>query len=96
MIVGVCKLDLHLPAVHSLKEKRHILSKITSRTRSRFKIAISEVGAQELWQRTELGFCCVGEDAVILENVMKQVNLFIEEMHLGDLIAADQETFHFK
>ncbi len=93
MIVAARKLDLHLPAVHSLKEKRHILKKISSRTQSRFAVAISEVGAQDLWQRTELGLCAVGSDAAQLSALLDRVIRFIDDMHLGEIISEQAESY---
>jgi len=46
MVIGVCKLDLRIPENHSLKEKRHVLRKLIDRVRTRFNVAISEVGGQ--------------------------------------------------
>jgi uncharacterized protein YlxP (DUF503 family) len=92
--VAAYKLDLHFPAVHSLKEKRHILRKILSRTRSRYAVSIAEVGAYDLWQRSEIGLCTVGNDAVKLNAVMSDVINFIENMHLGEIISQESDTFH--
>lgn len=93
MIVVACKLSLHFPAVHSLKEKRHILSKICSRTLSRFKVSVAEVGAQDLWQKTDLGYCCVGNNQVLLESVANQIQEFIESMQLGEILDAQRESY---
>jgi uncharacterized protein YlxP (DUF503 family) len=94
MIVAAYKLDLYFPAVHSLKEKRHILKKIISRTRSRFSVSIAEVGAHDLWQRGEIGLCIVGNDTVQLNSLMSEAVRFIEDMHLGEIISHESESFH--
>lgn len=95
MIVAACKLELHFPAVHSLKEKRHILKKISSRIRSRYAISIAEVGAHDLWQRSEIGLCLVGTDAVQLNSILTDAERFIENMHLGEIISEELNSFHF-
>ena len=43
----------------SLKSKRHLLRSAVDRVRSRFDVAIAEVGDNDLWQRTVLGVAAV-------------------------------------
>ena len=43
--VAICSLELGLHGVGSLKEKRGIVKRVVNRTRDRFRIAVSEVGA---------------------------------------------------
>lgn len=62
MIVGLLNLDLHLPSVHSLKEKRHILRSLATRLRNRFNVAVAEVEHQDLWQRARLAVVTVNSD----------------------------------
>ena len=59
MVVGVLSIDLLIPGCHSLKEKRHVLKKITESLRSRFNISIAEVGCGDLWQRALLACAAV-------------------------------------
>ena len=44
MHVGVCRVSLRLPENQSLKGKRRVAQSITSRVRSKFNVAIAEVG----------------------------------------------------
>jgi len=44
MVIGICLLDLRIPENHSLKGKRHVLLRMRERVRSRFNVAISELG----------------------------------------------------
>lgn len=92
MVVVACKLDLHLPEVHSLKEKRQILTKLISRTRNQFNLAIAEVGAQELWQRAELGIGFVGHDMTLLYKLIDQVLHFIDGLHIVEVLSHQTES----
>lgn len=49
---------LVIPEAHSLKEKRMVLRRIKDRVRERVGVVVNEVGAQDQWQRAELG-CAV-------------------------------------
>ncbi len=55
MFVGVLRLTLHLPEPGSLKSKRHLLRSAIDRVKARFNVSISEVGANDLWQKSVVG-----------------------------------------
>ncbi len=91
MVIGVCKLDLRIPENHSLKEKRHVLRKLTDRVRTRFNVAIAEVGDNDLWQRAEMGFCTVGNDRRHINSSLDKVIYFIEQMNLVEMVHSEIE-----
>jgi uncharacterized protein len=59
MFVGALKLDVRILESRSLKDKRVVIRRIKDRTRDRLGLIVSEVGAQELWQRAEVGLAAV-------------------------------------
>lgn len=59
---GVGRLDLHLPYCRSLKDKRSILNSLKNRLAERARVAVIDVGPQDLWQRGTLGVCLVARD----------------------------------
>lgn len=66
VFVGALKLDLQILESRSLKDKRMVLRRIKDRVRERLGLVVVEVGAQELWQRAELGVACTsGERAKV-------------------------------
>ena len=96
MLVGIVKLDLHFPYCHSLKEKRSHLNKIKGRTSAKFSVTISEVGYQDTWQRSELGFALAGSDHGFLESLIEQVIRFIEGLGLGEVLNCRREIISFE
>ena len=91
MVIGVCKLDLRIPENHSLKEKRHVLRKLIDRVKTRFNVAISEVGDNDLWQRAQMGFCTVGNDRRHINSSLDKVIYFIEQMNLVEMVRTEIE-----
>jgi len=91
MVIGVCKLDLRIPENHSLKEKRHVLRKLTDRVKTRFNVAISEVGDNDVWQRAQMGFCTVGNDRRHINSSLDKVIYFIEQMNLVEMVRTEIE-----
>jgi uncharacterized protein YlxP (DUF503 family) len=91
MVIGVCKLDLRISENHSLKEKRHVLRKLMDRVKTRFNVAISEVGDNDLWQRAQMGFCTVGNDRRHINSSLDKVIYFIEQMNLVEMVHTEIE-----
>ena len=90
MIVGIGKIELYLPACHSLKEKRRVLRKLKDRAFNEFKIQISEVGKQDFWQSAEMGFSFVGNDHSFIQSLIDKVFYFINSS--GDFEVQNQSS----
>jgi uncharacterized protein YlxP (DUF503 family) len=78
MNIGVCRIDLDLPASRSLKDKRRVVRSIVDRVRSRFNVAIAEVGSNDGWQAATLGVTCVSNDSRHANEMLSKVVQFIE------------------
>ena len=91
MVIGICLLDLRIPENHSLKGKRHVLLRMRERVRSRFNVAISEVGDNDLWQRAQVGICTVGNDRRHINSSLDNVIDFIEKMNLLEVVSTEME-----
>ena len=62
----------------SLKEKRAVLRRIQSRVQNEFNVSISEIGFQNVWQRTRLGIVNVSHDYTKAEQTIQKVLHFID------------------
>ncbi len=88
MVIGVCSLQLYLPAAHSLKDKRQVIRSLTARLRQRFNVSVSEVGNQDLWQSTELAVVCVSTDQSYAHGLLTKAMNFVESSRI-DLQVVD-------
>lgn len=95
MVVGVGRIQLLLHDNHSLKGKRQVVRKTIERVRSRFSVAVAEVGHQDLWQSILLGMAVVGPDTRVVQSVMDRVINFIEELQLSEVVDVSTELIHF-
>jgi uncharacterized protein YlxP (DUF503 family) len=77
MFVASLTVELHLPASHSLKDKRSVLRPILDGCRHRFAVAAAEVGHQDLWQRSTLGMATVSGSAGQAREVLDAVERFV-------------------
>jgi len=79
MIIGSCIVELYLPSVSSLKEKRSIVKSLIARVQRQFNVAIAEVDAHETWQRAVLGIACVSTASDHAHRQLETVVRWIEE-----------------
>lgn len=92
MKMGLCIIELYFPYSHSLKEKRAIVNKIKERIKTKFNVAIAEIGHQELWQRTKIGLVTIANGKDIVEKTFHSISRFIE-VELGEnLISMEIEV----
>ena len=77
--VALGTVELHLPDVLSLKDKRHVLKGLKQKVWARFEVAVAEVGHQDLWQRATLAVAYVSGDARHANEVVSKAMDFIED-----------------
>lgn len=73
----VLSVEIHIPSSTSLKAKRSVVRHLLDTARSRFRVAASEVGFHDQWQRSAIGFAAVGPDATQVEEVLDSVERFV-------------------
>jgi uncharacterized protein len=91
MVVGSGFVNLWIPEVRSLKEKRSILTKLIKKTQNEFNISIAEVGDQDVWKRSTIGFSLVGNDRRLIDAKVDHVLSYIEDLHLAEVIGSQIE-----
>jgi uncharacterized protein YlxP (DUF503 family) len=78
MVVGTLRVELHIPASHSLKEKRSVVNHVKERLRSRFNASVAEIDHQDLWQRAALGVAVVSGEGQGLDRVLRDMLEVVE------------------
>lgn len=86
MVVGVCTLELEIPASHSLKDKRHVIKSIIARVRKDFNVSVAEVDSQDAWQRAVIAIVCVSSDEKYAHGLLETVIDNIERARLDAVI----------
>jgi len=93
VIIGVMVIDLHSKGIHSLKEKRHIVSSLKEKLRNKFNISIIESDYQDLWQKIQLSMAIVANSRVIAEKVFNQVEDLIFSNYPVQIISLERDFF---
>ncbi|MFP4323272.1 MAG: DUF503 domain-containing protein [Anaerolineales bacterium] len=95
MVVGTAILELHLPGVHSLKEKRGRLKSLMAQVQKKFNVSTAEVGLHDVWQSATIGLCVVSTQRNHAEGMLENIIDWIEH-HRPDLDVIEEriETIH--
>ncbi len=91
MVVGMAHVTLRLHGCRSLKEKRHVVKSTIARLRDHFNVSVAEVGANDIYQRAEIGLTAVGNDRAAMNAKIDKLFNFIEEMGLAEVIDTQME-----
>lgn len=73
MVVGTVVIDLNLPGINSLKEKRKIIKSLTARLRNRFNVSIAEVDFNDNLRSAQLGVAVVSNDNKYVDQVIARL-----------------------
>src|SRR3954454_4914895 len=90
MFVAALAFELHLPDVHSLKEKRAIVKPVLEGARHRHHVSAAEVGHQEAWQRASLGFAVVSSSERQAVTVLDELERFVWSVPEVEVLAGDR------
>ena len=93
MNVAVCVIQIHLPGVTSLKEKRQVLRSLKDRLRVHYNVSVAEVDHQDLWQRCTLGIAGIASARVPLEQTFSSIQGEVERRVPGEVLSCDVEYF---
>ncbi len=95
MIVLVATIELYLPGMASLKEKRGSLKSLIARLRKKFNIAIAEIDLHDAWQSASLGVAIISTGEAHTEAVLESILSWIER-HRPDVevMGYTQEILH--
>ena len=91
MHVASLEVELHLPRVHSLKEKRAVVKPIVEGCRRRFSVAAAEVDHQGIWQRATIGVATVSASATQAGNVLDAVERFVWSFPEAEVTATHRD-----
>ncbi len=71
--VGWAVVELHLPGVGSLKEKRGLVRPVVEALRDDLGASVAEAAWQDSWQRAAIGVAVVARDAAGVDRALERV-----------------------
>jgi uncharacterized protein len=86
MVIGSGIIDLLIAESRSLKEKRGVLNRILKRTQNEFNISIAEIGQNDHWKRSQIGFSLVGNDRRYINGKIDHILKFVDSLRLAEVL----------
>ncbi len=94
MVVGTLKIEFLLFDNRSLKGKRKVVRSMIDRVRSKFNAAIAEVGANDKWQKIELGVTTVANDRRHVDSSLNHILDFLDSLCLAQIVNTEMDIIN--
>jgi len=90
LVTVILTIQLTLPGVNSLKEKRHIIKSLITHIRNSFNVSVAEVAENDILRRTTMGIAVVSNNNSFGHRVVSKVVNLIEKN--PEIIILDYQT----
>lgn len=77
-MIGYVECECIIYNAQSLKEKRAVLQRITSRLRNDFNVSVAELDFQDVWQRTKFGLVSISSNKMVTEQELNRALTFMD------------------
>ncbi len=94
MVVGALRIEFIMTDNRSLKGKRKVVRSMIDKVKSRFNVAIAEVGSNDKWQKIELGITAVGNDRRHIDSSLNRVLNFLDSLYLAPIVDMEIEIIN--
>jgi len=65
-----------------------------NRLRNNFNASIAEVGSNDIYQKAEIGFSLIGNDAAFVNSKIDKLFNMAEDLGLAEIIDSEMEIIH--
>lgn len=94
MIVGVSRIDLHIPQARSLKDKRQVVKSLVHRIAHRFNVSVSEIDGHDLWQTGTIAVAHVASSQTDSDRLLRSVTAYAEGISGGEIVRATYSYYN--
>lgn len=91
MVAGILAIHFRIHDCGSLKAKRKIVKSIIQRIKNTYNASVAEVGANELYQRAEIGVAVIGNDRRVINSKLDKIIDMADELGLAEIIDSEIE-----
>jgi len=77
-----------------LKGKRKIIKSIIGQMRNKFNASVAEIGANDSYQKSEIGFSLVGNNRKLLNSKIDKIFNMVKDLGLAEIVDTEMELFN--
>ncbi|PTY84934.1 DUF503 domain-containing protein [Heyndrickxia sporothermodurans] len=77
-MIGYVECEFRIYEAGSLKGKRAVLQRVITRLKQKFNVSVSEIGHQDLWQRTKIAIVTVASIQSAAEREIENAIKFLD------------------
>ncbi|MFW5873679.1 MAG: DUF503 domain-containing protein [Bacillota bacterium] len=90
MIVIGLRLELYLPGVNSLKEKRRLIKSLLDKISNKFNVSIAEIDNQDLWQSSVIGIVSISNSRKPIERTFTALIELVDQKSGIELMKSEK------
>ena len=94
MVIGLGIITFRLRDCRSLKSKRKIVKSIIARLQNNFNASVAEVGSNDVYDESLIGFAVVRNDRILTNSKIDKVFNFADELGLAEIINTEMEIIN--
>lgn len=81
MAICYIEIKIDIPFAQSLKDKRSILTSVTSRISKKYNVSIAEIDFNDVWKSAKLGMAIIAQNGKIFDPMVKNILDFLESSY---------------
>jgi len=89
------RIELFIPASHSLKEKRKHIQSIKSKIRNKFNVSIAEINYMDKWQRSEIAIALIANKQKVADQIFDKILKIMEFKGGVEVIKTTTDFFEY-
>ncbi len=93
MVVGHGIITFRIHDCRSLKEKRRVVKSVIMQLRNHFNASVAEVGALDIYHKSEIGFAVVGNDTQVINAKIDKLFNLADALGLAEIVDTEMEIF---
>lgn len=91
LFTATASVELWIPGVHTLKERRAVVKSLVERIRHRFNCAIAQLDTDDRVDRAVIGLACISNDEGHARRQRDHILRFMEEDGRAEIITAQTD-----
>jgi uncharacterized protein YlxP (DUF503 family) len=95
MVIGSGIIHLRIHDCRSLKGKRKVVKSVIQRIRNNFNASVAEVGANDIYQRAEIGIAMIGNDRQVINSKLDKAFNLVEDLGLAEVVDSEYDIITY-